>query len=104
LLIIDEIGYLPMNRSRANLFFQVIAALYEKSSLIVTAICPLVSGHHLRAGYDVDGGATGPIVASRPYHYRSLAKVTGSSISGGMMYVAARAKISPGKSDAIKVG
>jgi DNA replication protein DnaC len=37
LLIIDEIGYLPMNRDQANLFFQVIAALYEKSSLIVTS-------------------------------------------------------------------
>jgi DNA replication protein DnaC len=37
LLIIDEIGYLPMTRDQANLFFQVIAALYEKSSLIVTS-------------------------------------------------------------------
>ena len=37
LLIIDEIGYLPMNRDQANLFFQVIAALYEKGSLIVTS-------------------------------------------------------------------
>ena len=31
LLIIDEIGYLPMNREQANLFFQVIAARYEKA-------------------------------------------------------------------------
>ncbi|SCX42398.1 IstB-like ATP binding protein [Nitrosospira sp. Nsp1] len=37
LLIIDEIGYLPMNREQANLFFQVIAARYEKGSLIVTS-------------------------------------------------------------------
>lgn len=37
LLIIDEIGYLPMNRDQANLFFQVIAAVYERSSLIVTS-------------------------------------------------------------------
>lgn len=37
LLVIDEIGYLPMNRDQANLFFQVIAALYERSSLIVTS-------------------------------------------------------------------
>ena len=40
LLIIDEIGYLPMNREQANLFFQVIAALYEKGSLIVTSNLP----------------------------------------------------------------
>jgi len=37
LLIIDEVGYLPMSREQANLFFQVVAARYEKSSLIVTS-------------------------------------------------------------------
>ena len=40
LLIIDEHGYLPMNREQANLFFQVIAALYERGSLIVTSNLP----------------------------------------------------------------
>ena len=30
LLIIDEIGYLPFARERANLFFQVVARRYEK--------------------------------------------------------------------------
>ena len=40
LLVIDEIGYLPMNREQANLFFQVIAARYEKGSLIVTSNLP----------------------------------------------------------------
>lgn len=40
LLIIDEIGYLPMNREQANLFFQVIAAKYEKGSLVVTSNLP----------------------------------------------------------------
>ena len=39
-ITIDEIGYLPMNREQANLFFQVIAALYEKGSLIVTSNLP----------------------------------------------------------------
>lgn len=37
LLIIDEIGYLPMSREQAHLFFQGIAARYEKGSLIVTS-------------------------------------------------------------------
>ena len=40
LLIIDEIGYLPMSREQANLFFQVIATRYEKGSLIVTSNLP----------------------------------------------------------------
>lgn len=40
LLIIDEIGYLPMSREQANLFFQVIASRYEKGTLIVTSNLP----------------------------------------------------------------
>lgn len=37
LLIIDEIGYLPMGRAQANHFFQVIANRYERGSIIVTS-------------------------------------------------------------------
>jgi DNA replication protein DnaC len=37
LLIIDEIGYLPMSREQAHYFFQVIANRYEKGSLILTS-------------------------------------------------------------------
>ena len=37
LLIIDEIGYLPMGREQANHFFQVIANRYEHGSIIVTS-------------------------------------------------------------------
>jgi DNA replication protein DnaC len=37
LLIIDEIGYLPLTRDQANHFFQVIAARYEKGSIVVTS-------------------------------------------------------------------
>lgn len=36
LLIIDEIGYLPMDKQGANLFFQLIAKRYEKHSTIIT--------------------------------------------------------------------
>jgi len=37
LLIIDEIGYLPMDIQGANLFFQLIARRYEKNSTIFTS-------------------------------------------------------------------
>ena len=37
LLIIDEVGYLPMGREQANHFFQVIANRYEHGSVIVTS-------------------------------------------------------------------
>ncbi len=35
LLIINEIGYLPMSREQANLFFQVVAKRYEKGAMIL---------------------------------------------------------------------
>lgn len=37
LLIVDEIGYLPLRREQAHLFFQVIAARYEKGATIMTS-------------------------------------------------------------------
>lgn len=40
LLIIDEVGYLPLARDDANLFFQVIAKRYEKGSVIMTSNLP----------------------------------------------------------------
>lgn len=36
-LIIDEVGYLPLQRNQANLFFQVIAKRYEQGSIILTS-------------------------------------------------------------------
>ena len=36
LLIIDEIGYLPVDKQGANLFFQLITRRYEKHSTIIT--------------------------------------------------------------------
>ncbi|ACC76569.1 IS21-like element helper ATPase IstB [Paraburkholderia caribensis] len=40
LLIIDEMGYLPMDREQANLLFQVVAKRYETGSLILTSNLP----------------------------------------------------------------
>lgn len=37
LLIVDELGYLPMDGRRANLFFQLVAARYTRGSLLVTS-------------------------------------------------------------------
>jgi DNA replication protein DnaC len=37
LLIIDEIGYLPIDRNGANLFFQLISRRYEKGPVILTS-------------------------------------------------------------------
>ena len=40
LLIIDEMGYLPMDREQANLLFQVVAKRYETGSLILASNLP----------------------------------------------------------------
>jgi len=37
LLVIDEIGYLPLDRKAANLFFQVVSQRYEKNPTIFTS-------------------------------------------------------------------
>jgi DNA replication protein DnaC len=37
LLILDEIGYLPMQKQQADMFFQVIAKRYEQGSVILTS-------------------------------------------------------------------
>jgi DNA replication protein DnaC len=39
LLLIDEIGYLPIDRHGANLFFQLISRRYERGSMILTTCC-----------------------------------------------------------------
>ena len=40
LLIIDEIGYLPITKEEANMFFQLIAKRYETKSTIITTNQP----------------------------------------------------------------
>lgn len=37
LVVIDEIGFLPVSRQEANLFFQLVASLYEETAVIVTS-------------------------------------------------------------------
>ena len=37
LVIIDEIGYTPIEKREANLFFSLISEMYERVSLIITS-------------------------------------------------------------------
>lgn len=37
LLVLDEVGYLPLSRAEANYLFQVVSHRYERSSLILTS-------------------------------------------------------------------
>ncbi len=36
-LVVDEVGYQPLERAEANLVFQVISRRYEKGSIILTS-------------------------------------------------------------------
>ncbi|MCB2300269.1 IS21-like element helper ATPase IstB [Clostridium tagluense] len=37
LVIIDEVGYLPITRDEANLFFKLVSELYEQTSIVITS-------------------------------------------------------------------
>lgn len=75
LLIIDEIGYLPMTREQANLFFQVIAARYEKGSLIVTSNLPFGQWDATFAG---DATLTAALL-DRLLHHARIVPIAGES-------------------------
>jgi len=36
-LVVDELGYLPMSREEANLFFRLVARSYKRASLIIAS-------------------------------------------------------------------
>ncbi len=36
-LVVDEVGYLPLNRTDANMVFQLVSRRYEKGSIVVTS-------------------------------------------------------------------
>jgi len=40
LLVIDELGYLPMDARRANLFFQLVNHMYTRASIVLTTNVP----------------------------------------------------------------
>jgi DNA replication protein DnaC len=37
LVIIDEVGFLPVNRQEANLFYQLVSHFYQQTSVIITS-------------------------------------------------------------------
>jgi DNA replication protein DnaC len=47
LLVIDELGYLPLERSSAHLFFQLVARRYERGSILLTTNQPVTDWGHV---------------------------------------------------------
>lgn len=75
LLIIDEIGYLPFGREEANLFFQVIAKRYERSSVVITSNLPFTQWDTAFA----DDATLTAAMLDRLLHHAHVAMITGDS-------------------------
>src|SRR5216684_6721498 len=75
MLIIDEIGYLPMSREQANLFSQVVAQRYERGSRILTSNLTFGSWDTAFAG---DGVLTAAML-DRILHHSIIVSINGES-------------------------
>ena len=74
LLIIDEIGYLPVDRDGANLFFQLIAKRYEHNSTIITTNQPFS-----KWGEVFSDNTLANAILDRLLHHSSVINITGNS-------------------------
>lgn len=74
LLIIDELGYLPVEKIYATVFFQLIAARYEKKSTIITTNQPLS-----KWGEVLGDPVLANAIIDRLIHHSSIVKITGKS-------------------------
>ena len=74
LLIIDEIGYLPIDRQGANLFFQLINKRYEKNSTIITTNQPFS-----KWGEIFSDPTLANAILDRLIHHSTVIKITGPS-------------------------
>lgn len=74
LLIIDEIGYLPVDKQGANLFFQLIAKRYEKHSTIITT-----NMNFSKWGEVFSDNILANAILDRLLHHSSVININGNS-------------------------
>jgi DNA replication protein DnaC len=72
LLIVDEVGYTPLDPATAGLFFQLVAHRYERASLIVTSDRPL-------GRWDEVFGPSAPALTDRLAHHADVVRLDGDS-------------------------
>ena len=75
LLIVDEIGYLPLNREQANLFFQIVERRYERGAMILTSNLSFGSWDSAFAGDSVLTAA----ILDRVLHHSTIVSINGES-------------------------
>lgn len=74
LLIIDEIGYLPIQKVEANLFFQLLTMRYEKKSTMITTNIILSRWGELFQNSEIAAA-----ILDRLVHHVKVFKITGKS-------------------------
>jgi DNA replication protein DnaC len=75
LLIIDEIGYLPLTRDQANLMFQVVSRRYEKGAIVLTSNLTFGAWDQAFAGDAVPTAA----MLDRLMHHATVVQIGGES-------------------------
>lgn len=66
LLVIDQLGYLPFGRDKANHLFSVVAERYQRGDMILTRNCPHpVGGHLYRRSAHASGHAGSAVLIER---------------------------------------
>ncbi len=73
-LIIDEIGYLPIGKLEANLLFQLINRRYEKNSTIITTNQPFSKWGEIFSDNTIANA-----ILDRLIHHSHIIKITGPS-------------------------
>lgn len=74
LLIIDELGYMPITREQANLLFQLISMRYEKGAVILTS-----NYNFDEWGKVFEDNIVASAIIDRLVHHASIFYITGSS-------------------------
>jgi DNA replication protein DnaC len=74
-LVVDELGYMPMDSRRANLFFQLVSARYERGSIGITTNKPFDQWGQVFGGDDVIAAA----ILDRLLHHSHILATTGPS-------------------------
>ena len=75
LLIIDEIGYLPLTQDQANLMFQVVSRRYERGAVMLTSNLTFGAWDQAFAGDAVLTAA----MLDRLMHHATVVQITGKS-------------------------
>lgn len=75
LLVIDEVGFRPLDRQEANLFFRLVSARYEKGSIILT------SNKHVRDWPEIFAGdeVLTTAILDRLLHHVHIVHIDGRS-------------------------